>query len=266
MIVTCPECSKRYSLDAKTLGQSGRQVRCASCGHEWLAQAQIELDTPVKNTGQAQAAEANKAEEVTPQQPDPDSSEALPQAVPEPDPAPKPPHRAWREQREAKARRRRRLMVIAAWSGVAASLALGFTLVILNRVAVVRAIPRTASAFNAIGLPTNRWGIDLKVLKKTRTRENGVPVLHISGELFNPGKKALLAPQVRISLRDEMGTEIHAWIVPVKTPEIPPKSGSAFTASIKNVPPQAVSISYSLVEKVDTAPKELAKGTDSSPH
>ncbi len=255
MLVTCPECSTRYSLDAKALGQSGRQVRCASCGHEWFVQAPAEEDGPVEDDGAVQAAktESSAGETVQSAVAQPDTEPEAPETEPEPpadaEPAPKPPHRAWRERNEARARRRRRLIAVSAWAGVAASLVLVFTLATSYRVAVVRAMPRSASFFKLIGLPVNRWGVDLQDLKSVKTTQDGVPVLRISGKMFNPGKRRRPAPQVRISLRDETGHEIHAWTVPPKSQEIPPKSAVAFATVIKDVPPQAVSIRYSLASK-----------------
>lgn len=35
MIVICPECQSRYHVDTEALGET-RQVRCASCGHNWV--------------------------------------------------------------------------------------------------------------------------------------------------------------------------------------------------------------------------------------
>lgn len=35
MIVSCPACATRFSLDASLLGPNGRNVRCAKCGHRW---------------------------------------------------------------------------------------------------------------------------------------------------------------------------------------------------------------------------------------
>jgi predicted Zn finger-like uncharacterized protein len=35
MIISCPSCAARFSLDAALLGKAGRKVRCSQCGHTW---------------------------------------------------------------------------------------------------------------------------------------------------------------------------------------------------------------------------------------
>lgn len=35
MIITCPKCATRYSLDETNIPDGGRQVRCAQCAHAW---------------------------------------------------------------------------------------------------------------------------------------------------------------------------------------------------------------------------------------
>jgi predicted Zn finger-like uncharacterized protein len=39
MIVTCPSCSTRYLVDPAAIGQDGRRVKCARCGHLWRESA-----------------------------------------------------------------------------------------------------------------------------------------------------------------------------------------------------------------------------------
>ena len=39
MIVTCPSCSTRYLVDPAAIGQGGRRVKCARCGHLWRESA-----------------------------------------------------------------------------------------------------------------------------------------------------------------------------------------------------------------------------------
>jgi predicted Zn finger-like uncharacterized protein len=50
VIVSCPACATRFSLDASLLGPNGRNVRCAKCGHRWKQEppAPIEPLPPVE--------------------------------------------------------------------------------------------------------------------------------------------------------------------------------------------------------------------------
>ncbi|WP_395016098.1 DUF3426 domain-containing protein [Dongia sp.] len=56
MIVSCPACATRFSLDASLLGPNGRNVRCAKCGHRWRQEAPapieplppVELEAPAE--------------------------------------------------------------------------------------------------------------------------------------------------------------------------------------------------------------------------
>lgn len=41
MIVSCPECNKRYQVESSLIPDQGRPVRCASCGHVWLQQSDV---------------------------------------------------------------------------------------------------------------------------------------------------------------------------------------------------------------------------------
>lgn len=36
-IITCPSCSRRYAVKANAITSAGRKVRCAGCGHVWVA-------------------------------------------------------------------------------------------------------------------------------------------------------------------------------------------------------------------------------------
>ena len=48
MIISCPECSGKFRIDASALGAGGRTVRCGKCGHTWL-------QTPPDSSADSQA-------------------------------------------------------------------------------------------------------------------------------------------------------------------------------------------------------------------
>ncbi|MCA3715926.1 MJ0042-type zinc finger domain-containing protein, partial [Phenylobacterium sp.] len=37
MILTCPNCTARYAVKANSIPAEGRNVRCVSCNHKWIA-------------------------------------------------------------------------------------------------------------------------------------------------------------------------------------------------------------------------------------
>lgn len=55
MVVTCPQCSKRYMLDDALLPKEGRQVRCVACHHVWRQIPEVDLHMhvppPLEATG-----------------------------------------------------------------------------------------------------------------------------------------------------------------------------------------------------------------------
>ncbi len=163
-------------------------------------------------------------------------------------PKSKPAHRAYRDKLEAKARQKRRLLALGAWGGVFVMLFVLASVAVLNRQSIVRAIPKTAGAFASIGFPVDIRGFAFKDLKTQMVRENGDVVIHVTGSLFNGGKKSRPAPLVRISLRDETETELFAWTVPVDVKEIPAKSLAHFSTTISNPVKAAVDFNFDLTD------------------
>ncbi|PHS29425.1 MAG: hypothetical protein COA85_00785 [Robiginitomaculum sp.] len=280
MIITCPDCSTHYSVTAKALGQSGREVRCASCGHKWFATPEEAQDDPAPSSSQSEEPSEAPAPEEPPEtetvdgfdavtEDEPDSTRAAvekaPEAeitIPEEKEAPAPAHKAYRSKLEAKAKRKRQLMILGAWGGVATSLILIGVLAIVFRDSIVRAVPKTAGTFAAIGMPADIWGVDLRNIKSERVREKGEDILRISGEIFNPGDTPRPAPLVRISMRDETDEELHAWTVPASLKELPAKTSAVFSTSVRNPPPRAVDLRFTLTDKaLGTAEQTSSKAT-----
>ncbi|HEX7007092.1 MAG TPA: DUF3426 domain-containing protein [Alphaproteobacteria bacterium] len=51
MIITCPECATRFSLDPSAIGPQGRKVRCSSCHHTWLQTLPAEAEAVAVGAG-----------------------------------------------------------------------------------------------------------------------------------------------------------------------------------------------------------------------
>ena len=44
MIIECPNCNKKFNLDEKLIPQSGRTLKCSSCGHTWHHKVSLNID------------------------------------------------------------------------------------------------------------------------------------------------------------------------------------------------------------------------------
>ncbi|SCA57128.1 conserved hypothetical protein [Candidatus Terasakiella magnetica] len=81
MIVSCPSCSAHYSVPLNALGEDGRTLRCAKCGHSW---EQLPYDDTVLDL--------NEHEETAAPPPPPPAPKpiVIPDPEPEPEPEPEP--------------------------------------------------------------------------------------------------------------------------------------------------------------------------------
>jgi predicted Zn finger-like uncharacterized protein len=61
MILTCPECKTRYTLNPSMLGVAGREVRCVTCSHMWFQLP----DMPLAEFPKAAENSAEPAQSIT---------------------------------------------------------------------------------------------------------------------------------------------------------------------------------------------------------
>ncbi len=251
MILTCPNCSTRYSVNAKAFGESGRAVRCAQCGHKWHAMAQdedeITLEEPItgcfgKDLDKDQMKEAAR-EPLAPEQADAEKEENS-----ESPDTPKAPHANWREREAQRKRQKRRRIAFGVWGVILLILVLLSSIGIVYRSAVVRFWPNTASLYEALGMKVNLWGVDLGKTSVQRLIVGDANVLRISGEVTNPGKKDQHVPLVQISLRDETGATLYQWTVTPGPANLAPGEVAVFKTEVSNPPNNAVGIDFNFID------------------
>jgi predicted Zn finger-like uncharacterized protein len=47
MIITCPNCKKKFQIDATLVPEEGRDLKCGSCKHVWFYKTEIESSSPL---------------------------------------------------------------------------------------------------------------------------------------------------------------------------------------------------------------------------
>lgn len=175
-------------------------------------------------------------------------------------------HEVYLSRKRQRARRARGTARVVAW-------AFGFTVflaaaagAVLYRNEIVRYWPRSATAYERVGLQVNRFGLEIGNVSTTRTFDGTTPILTVRGEAVNITRIAQPAARVRIGMRSETGEEIGAVSAALDTAEVPAGQSASFSITIPNPPVEAYSLDVSFTRadgsgEGERAPVEVSAGT-----
>jgi len=236
MILTCTSCSTRYYADDAAIGAAGRTVRCAACGFSWFAEPQLELRMTAEAPAPRATAHAPAQEPLTRER-----VERLRRAAEQPGPAPSAAAK-FRAQQAERMRRERTRAAAVVWTATGAALAASATGMVAFRQDVAEIWPRSASAFAALGLDVNVYGLEFYDLAVERAFDGPTPILLVSGEVRNIGRDDKLVPPVRISLRDTGSHEIFELVNAITDQPIAAGASVPFQIRVENPPSDAVDL------------------------
>lgn len=212
MILTCPSCGTHYFADESTIGESGRTVKCASCGHSWFVQ---------------------------------------PRHLEEASAAPPPPHELYREKMREQRREKSRWAALTSWvmTGLlfAALTASGFYF----RNEVVKAWPQSAAAYRLFGLDVNRFGLEFEGVVHTRTFNDTIPIVTVTGRAVNISQTFVETPGVRVELKDEDGAIVATRFSFVTPVELAPGETGQFGVVVEPTPIESYEIELTFVDRSD---------------
>jgi predicted Zn finger-like uncharacterized protein len=205
MIVTCPNCSTRYQLDAQVLVPNGRTLRCVRCGHTWTERSQIDT-APVDD-------EDDEDDDVDV----PDFGLDVPAR---PRGGGRTPASARRRAR-GRAQRSRKAAGsgLIGWGVLAALVVAVVAGLFFLRAEVVAYFPPAKRAYDTAGLDTAPRatipGEGLKVLGNPTVafrEDEGVLVIDIEGEVQNVTRSTRAVPQImQVILLDEANGVLTEW-------------------------------------------------------
>ncbi len=239
MILTCPSCSTRYSIDAASVGADGRLVKCAKCGHKWREfppedlpkQVAEEPPQEAKATPQDAAPEP-KAEEENPAM----SIEAMTRAS-----------KRREEQRASKKKKRRGilgwLLFVLILAGIGAG---GY----YGRNTVVQFWPASAKLYQLMKLDVktkNLLGLEIRDLETKSILENGVVRLTVHGKIVNITGHEQPIPRIAIQLVDSKGLHVYSWSTSIEQPNIPAWETIEFSSSMNQPPEEAKHVKANLI-------------------
>lgn len=221
MILTCPECATSYFVDGLILPPKGRMVKCTSCDARWRA-----MPEPDPAGGEPAPADASAPP------PEPDPAEAKSEARMKARAA-----AAAAKAAAPPAKGPPRGVLIGAVAAVVLVAAIGG--LVLFRQQVVGAVPATATAFRAVGLPVNTLGLVIEGVASKPIFVAGRPALSITGAIRNVKDEAREAPALRISLLDEKGEAVAGLIAQPLNAKVPPGGRRYFAVSLAEPPRNA---------------------------
>lgn len=240
MLIACPACASEYEIEGVLVGAEGRSVRCATCSETWFVGPESTQPGDTVDAGEA------AAPDETPDRPVEPPAFVIDQPVPPPrkaKPKPKPAPKKFAVARPSPA--------------LAAGLALFaiLPLALLGRATVVRAMPRSAGLFSAVGLPVNLRGVEFRDVVAFRApAEGATPAqLVVEGDLLGVARERVAVAPLEIELRDAHDQSVYRWTVPPSRAALEPGETARFRASLSAPPPQGARV---LVRFADADPAQ----------
>ena len=212
MILVCPTCQTRYKVDDEALSRpSGREVRCASCGHSWHYRAAPRPAPPLMRLRERIEA----------------GERADPAAAPRP-------------AITAPSAARRRPGSGLGWVAVILLIGGAVVAAILDRNQVVAMWPQAAQFYELVGLKTGPLGAGLDIANITSTRN--ADGLIVEGDITNKVKVTRGVPHLRVALRDGKQHELVFKIIDPPRENLLPGETSHFVVGFLPAPDAAVGV------------------------
>lgn len=232
MILTCPSCSTRYYADDGLIGPNGRSVRCAACGNTWFAEAQLVLESGVGGNPAARPAltrdQVERMRRGSAANAPPSSAAAR-----------------FRQQQAERMRKERLRATVLTWGATGAAIAATGAGVVAIRQDVAELWPNSASAFSALGLDVNVYGLEIMDLQVSRDFDGATPIVVVSGEVRNIGGEDKETPPLRLTLRDEHANPVFEIVQAMSVTSIPAGGAVPFSIRLENPPLNAVDLEAS---------------------
>ncbi len=247
MILTCPSCHTRYTIDPATLGPQGRTVRCAKCAHTWT---QMPPDLPAEAPGaEVPADKAPEDESPADAMPaDAIAADETPAPIAEPASPPESPPLRTLPGRGGRAKRSGARGWLVALMALVVVAGLG-AVVVLERAAVVARFPPLAPLFAALGLalPDPLAGLRIVDARNEWITEGETVVVVVRGTIVNDGDRAVAVPAVRGIFRDAAHGELASWTFAPDADRLLPGQSVSFLDRFADPPEGAVDLAVVLV-------------------
>ena len=262
MILTCPDCSTRYSTKPEAIGPNGRTVRCANCSATWFVAAEPDI---------MELKEQQRAEEIVQETPIPAASQTSFGNLGGDDGGgfeDRPvmgAHVQIRDKADQRRRNQRLMGISMVWFITLGALLAAALLGYFLRHKIVERAPAAASIYQAFGISVKEKGLDFENPKTRNVVLEGQPTLVVNGHIRNYSDKTRQVPLIELSLVNTSGEKIVSWAVQPPQETIPAGERMEYISEYPNPPVDAASLKYRFLDAgempsgldIDDMPKDV---------
>lgn len=144
------------------------------------------------------------------------------------------PHEVARQKALSQIKTTHRLAVAIPWAISLSLLVGGFVAAAIYRTDIVRLWPKSATAFAAVGMPANLYGVDIRDISITSSADDKGPKVEVKGVLQSVSRTSEFIPYLKVSLVDSKGLERLSWMVDPGIESLAPGKAHAFASSRSN--------------------------------
>lgn len=263
MIITCPNCSTRFRLNADQLGYTGRNVKCAKCAHRWFADATSLIEEPPRS---AELPPPAPRQAALP----PPFADEMPSVVPavtefdenaeviaSPPPFPSEEEIALLQSKLLEKNR----SILMGWILLFVVIILVLGSLFVFRRDIVAFYPPTNKLYAVLGLDADELGRGLEIPDYVIvSREEGNRlILSIKGEIKNTTAYVLDVPLLLGEIKDSKGKELRSWSFSAKEARVLAGDSVAYETEVSNPPRGGVNVSITFTTEAEMAAKKAAR-------
>lgn len=290
MIIVCPSCSSRYLVSDSSIGENGRDVRCASCNHQWFQEGigagsqredsfgeEPEQDFLRQYEDEIPDLGFDPIPESVKPQPE-DFADLVLQHGGQGDTAPEKPTKPKKEKNERKTDRKNATLAFggrrAALTGYASAAALFIVLTIgmgALKDTMVRAWPASALIYETFGAKVRIPGEGLifdRVVAAVEKTEGGKYGMTVTGTILNLTQSDVPIPPVVATLLSEKGEKLTVFPITTEGQRLKPEQSVPFTLETSLEKKEAKEVNLAFLARTPKEKQEKATPTSlpPSPH
>ena len=263
MLVRCPACTARFSLDPAQLSGQARRLRCGKCQHEWMEHPPTppDLGAPRSDTAaeldSQQHPDANDEHDMVSREFNNGDGMFFSNNIDLP-PAPGQARRVRRAKKSSNAGKRihpRLGLMVLLLLVLVVGLLLGLLFVPSARQAIFgssgslgldmsKRFAWYRTVLNRIGIGSDFSELEIRSTNSRKRSEADLVIYDIWGEIRNKSGQQVLVPRLRATLYDEKWKEVQTWDFKANERTLPPGDETSFRTSVAD--PSGAARDYSV--------------------